>query len=336
VKAKEVAMEDNAPSYPAVRSIPIDWICPSQHQARKDFDPDKLKGLAESLKQEGQLQPIMVRPASPASEPGAGLRTRDSGPSYEIILGERRWRAARLLGWPSIEAKVITTVSEAEAAAKGMVENVQRERLNPIEEAEGFSDLNRLDPIYWTQDKIAEVSGKDRTYVTRSIGLLGLPEAVKDYVRRRTLSRSHAIELLALPTPELQLKFANKIILDGLSLKDARNLIASAIGKLKHGFGKGSRKHQDGAKKASSEVPSEPDPLASLWPQVVSGDIAQNLNVAYQGGNVWDLQWTAPADFHGSAQDLQAQLAQCFLRLGQRLQQTGAETPSQRPDPREP
>src|SRR5579864_6482075 len=105
------------------QSIAIDKIALSRHQARKVFDEEAIKGLAESMKQEGLLQPITVRLA---------------GEAYELISGERRLRGAKLLGWPAIDAKVIQTLSEAEAAAKGLIENLQREDLNPIEEAQGF------------------------------------------------------------------------------------------------------------------------------------------------------------------------------------------------------
>src|SRR5204863_2712710 len=123
-------------------------------------------------------------------------------PRYELISGERRYRAARLLGWTEIEAKVIQTISEAEAAAKGMVENLQREDLNPIEEAEGFKTLNQLDQKYWTQEKIGQVAGRSQTHVSQSTKLLGLPEALLGNIRARILSRSHGLELARRPHKE--------------------------------------------------------------------------------------------------------------------------------------
>jgi len=124
---------------PTILCIPLDQIGPSPYQPRKNFDPDKLKAFAVSLEKEGQLQPILVRRISSTPSPSRGEEVR-----YEIISGERRWRAAQLLGLKTIEAKVIETVSEAAAAAKGMVENLQREDLDPIEEAEG---LNPTSPV---------------------------------------------------------------------------------------------------------------------------------------------------------------------------------------------
>src|SRR5262245_49498451 len=131
-----------------LQSIPLKQIQPSKYQARKAFNEEALKGLAESMKQEGLIEPIVVR---------------QLGESYELISGERRLRAAKMLGWTDIEAKVIFTVSEGEAAAKGLVENLQREDLNPIEEAEGFERLNHLEKKYWTLEKIASVVGKSKS-----------------------------------------------------------------------------------------------------------------------------------------------------------------------------
>src|SRR5579871_1428732 len=149
----------------AFQTFPVYHFASSPHQARKVFDEDALQALAESMKQEGLLQPITVRQV---------------GDGYELISGERRLRAAKMIGWPVIDAKVIKTVSEGEAAAKGLIENLQREDLNAMEEARGFEDLNRLDPAYWTQEQIGKITGKGQTYVSESLGLLRLPESVQD------------------------------------------------------------------------------------------------------------------------------------------------------------
>jgi ParB family chromosome partitioning protein len=193
-----------------VKSIPLSQIQPSKHQARKEFDPETLKGLADSMKAEGLIQPVTVRPV---------------GDAFELISGERRLRAAKSLNWDAIDARVIETSSEAEAAAKGLVENVQREDLNPIEEAEGFQELSQLDPTHWTQGKIAEATGKGRTHVNEYLQFLGLPEEVKEGVRRRTLSAGHAVELLRINNANSQVGMANKIIKGGWSVKQTRAAI---------------------------------------------------------------------------------------------------------------
>jgi ParB/RepB/Spo0J family partition protein len=196
------------------QSIPLDQIQPSRHQARKQFDEESIKSLSESMKAEGLLQPITVRQV---------------GGGFELIGGERRLRAAKLLGWTAIDAKIIQTVSEGESAAKGLIENLQREDLNPIEEAEGFQELYRLDPDYWTHEKIGNVTGRSQSFVTKSLDILSLPEPVKDIMRARMMSRSHAIELNRLPTPELQLEVAKKIP-GHLTWEATRKLVDSIVG----------------------------------------------------------------------------------------------------------
>jgi len=202
---------------PAVfQSIPIDQIRPATHQARKAFDEASIQALAESIKQEGLLQPITIRQV---------------GEQYELISGERRLRAAKLLGWPAIDAKIIQTVSEAEAAAKGLVENLQREDLNPIEEAEGFAEINRLDSGYWTQAKIGQVTGRSESFVSRSLDLLKLPDPIKDDLRARKLSRSHGLEFLRLDTQEKQLNVAKQVLDKKLNWEATRELVDQMLGK---------------------------------------------------------------------------------------------------------
>ena len=191
------------------QSIPLDQIKPSRHQARKQFSEDSIKALAESMKQEGLLQPVSVRQV---------------GDAYELIGGERRLRAAKLLGWTTIDAKLIQTVSEGEAAAKGLIENLQREDLNSIEEAEGFTELKALDS-YWNQERIAEISGKSPDYVSRSFSLLELPAEVVEKLRQRNLSREHGIELVRINNANSQKGMANKIVKGGWSVKKTREAI---------------------------------------------------------------------------------------------------------------
>src|ERR1017187_8039898 len=121
-----------------LQMVSLASIKPSPHQARKAFDEENLWKLAESMRQEGLIQPITVRRLLPT----AGER---DDPGYELVSGERRLRAAKLLEWTDIEARVISVVSEGEVAAKGLIENLQRENLNPMEEAEGFLQLHHVD-----------------------------------------------------------------------------------------------------------------------------------------------------------------------------------------------
>lgn len=273
------------------QKIPLSHILPSPHQARKQFDPERLRGLAESMKQEGLIQAITVRiidqgirqssnsEALPSSVGGGAVisvprslnRSIAQLPMYELISGERRVRAAKLLGWEAIDAKVITTVSDGEAAAKGLVENLQREDLNPIEEAEGFAELQRVDPKYWTQSKIAEVTGRSQGYISQSLRLLALPEEVVQSIRAQIFSRSHGLELARLPSAEMQREMAKRIP-GHLTWEETRRAVTAILS------GKNNRKvkkngHGEGV-----------DPLAGQWPSMLLGP-----EIANAGS--WGVTW---------------------------------------------
>ena len=217
-------MTDNAPVF---KLIHVNHIVPSRHQARRSFNEESISALATSIRNEGLLEPIVVRLVPAPSHLPAGA-TPD-GEWYELVYGERRWRACRLLGWDMMEAKIISVASEAAASAKGLVENLQREGINPIEEAEGFAHLNQLDPGYWTHEKISEVTGRSRVYITQSLGVMQMPDAIKNNVSRLTLSRSHALELMRLPSDDLKIKAANEIITRDLNRESTRQLIDKMI-----------------------------------------------------------------------------------------------------------
>jgi ParB family chromosome partitioning protein len=286
-----------APAPTLVQQIPVDQIRPSSHQARKNFDQEALKGLAQSMKEEGLLQAITVRRV-PRAEGQAQSNDSELGPRasalYELVSGERRLRAAKLLGWPAIDTKIIQTVSEAEAAAKGLVENLQREDLNPIEEAQGLADLNRLDGTYWTQVKIAEVTGKSQSHVSETIRLLDLPDEIKENIRIRIISPDNAAELVRLPNQDLQRKVAEQIIQKGLNSKETRAL-ASKLLKV--------------AKPKKAGRPSL-DLLASIWPPLVA-------NTKVKACGYWDVaykkdKWsfTIGAEAVGSPEDIRQWLRQ--------------------------
>jgi len=189
--------------------IQISKIKSSQYQARKSFDDTSLKSLADSIHIEGLIEPIIVRQV---------------GDEFELVSGERRLRACKLNGAETIEAKVIQTVSEAEAAAKGLVENLQREDLNPIEEAEGIQALLDLHDNHWTQEQIAKVIGKEESRISRTLRFISLSDQIKEKMRRRILTEGHAVELIRLPSPELQEQVGQKIE-EGLSVMATRKLV---------------------------------------------------------------------------------------------------------------
>jgi ParB family chromosome partitioning protein len=253
--SKSIAMDmlSTTPSPNPYATIPVEKIKPSPHQARTQFDPDAIQGLAESMRQEGQLQPIVVQ---------------RRGDTYELISGERRTRAARLLGWQAIEAKIVEPLSEAEAAAKGLVENLQRENLNPVDEAKGFKDLKDLNDKYWTQERIGQVCGKKQDYISRSLALLNLPQPVLALMRQRVVSREHGIELLRLHTPKAQKIMARKIARGDWSVKKTRAAVAEIL-----------------FKAGQPANPSRPaDPLGDLWLGLLS-----DSKIAPRGS--WDVNF---------------------------------------------
>jgi ParB family transcriptional regulator, chromosome partitioning protein len=172
---------------PGLRQIPLDLLDPNPYQPRMKFDQETLEQLAASIRARGVLQPILAR-AHP-TEPDR----------FTIIAGERRWRAAGMAGLHEVPA-IVRDMTDAEAGVAALIENLQREDLNPIEEAEGYSRL--LDELELTQDKLAEAVGKSRAHITNVLRLLNLPPAVQTEVRKGALSFGHARALLTHPDPE--------------------------------------------------------------------------------------------------------------------------------------
>jgi ParB family chromosome partitioning protein len=172
---------------PGFRQIPLDLLDPSPFQPRVAFPQESLEELADSIRARGILQPILAR-----SHPTHPER-------FYIIAGERRWRAAGMAGLHEVPA-IVREMSDTEAATAALIENLQREDLNPMEEAEGYSRL--LDELRVTQEKLAETLGKSRSQITNALRLLNLPPGVQDAVRKGTLSFGHARALLAHEDPE--------------------------------------------------------------------------------------------------------------------------------------
>lgn len=191
----------------SVKHIPIQHLKPGSYQPRREIDPAALHELSESIKQHGLLQPILVREAE---------QNR-----YEIIAGERRWRAAQLAGLPSIAA-LVYEVSEKESAAIALIENIQRENLNAIEEARAFARL--IQEFNLTHQQVAESVGKSRTTVTNLLRLMELHEEVQLLLQRSDIEMGHARALLALQKPN-QLLAARQIIAKELSVREAEALV---------------------------------------------------------------------------------------------------------------
>ena len=191
-----------------VTTLPLREIEPDPEQPRKKFDEEALSGLAASIQENGLLQPIAVRP-------------KRIGTGYLIIAGERRWRAARLAGLTEVPV-LIKDVTDEQAAALALIENLQREDLDPIEVAVGCRQL--IEKYGLTQETAAKRLGKSRSAVTNSLRLLGLPEDVRARVSDGTLSAGHAKVLLGLPEPDLIRAAAQEVAERGLNVRQTEAL----------------------------------------------------------------------------------------------------------------
>ena len=184
--------------------LPVDAIHPNPRQPRKRFDSDAQNGLAESVRAQGVVQPVLVR-----SRPAGG---------WELIAGERRWRAARDAGMKTVPA-VIRDADDRDTLLLGLVENVAREDLSPVEEAHAFAML--LDEFGLSLGEVAEKVGKSKPAVSNTVRLLELPEDVLAMVERRQLTEGHARAVLAVPDHEGRRKLARAIVQKGLSVRAA-------------------------------------------------------------------------------------------------------------------
>ena len=183
-------------------------IEPNKEQARKQFDEAALSELADSIAQHGVLQPLLVRPLI--------------GGGYQLVAGERRWRASRIAGLTQVPV-VIKELSDTEAAVISLIENLQREDLNPVEEALGFSSL--MKDFNLTQEEAAQKVGKSRPAVANALRLLKLPEKVLDMVRENKLSAGHARALAAIEDEKILISTAELIVEKGLSVRAVEKLV---------------------------------------------------------------------------------------------------------------
>jgi len=198
------------PDGEGVRTLPIEQLEPGPYQPRQPIDPASLRELADSIRARGILQPLLARP-HPAS-PGR----------YQIIAGERRWRAAQAAGLHEVPA-LVRPLADAEAMAAALVENLQRQDLNAVEEAEGYRRL--IGEFAMTQESLGEAVGKSRSHVANTLRLLNLPARVLAEVRGGALTAGHARALLAHPEPE---KAALAVIARGLNVRQTEALAARA------------------------------------------------------------------------------------------------------------
>ncbi|MFC7332544.1 ParB/RepB/Spo0J family partition protein [Rhodocista pekingensis] len=195
------------------RLVPIDQLHPGRYQPRRRFDDEEMRALVDSVRERGVLQPLLVR-KDEDSPPGA--------PSFEIIAGERRWRAAQLAGLHEVPV-LVRTLSDREALEIALIENIQRQDLTPLEEAEGFRRL--MDEFSHTQEDLARAVGKSRSHVANMLRLLALPDEVKQLVQEGQLSMGHARALLTAHDPAA---LAQEVVKRGLNVRQTEQLVKDA------------------------------------------------------------------------------------------------------------
>ncbi|MFH1143186.1 MAG: ParB/RepB/Spo0J family partition protein [Candidatus Eisenbacteria bacterium] len=246
------------PILEGVRQIPVDSIIPNQRQPRSDWDPEGMEQLTRSIAQTGLLEPILVRP---------------KGDQYEIIAGERRWRACKSAGWREIPV-LIREMEDRQSLEAALIENLQREDLNPVEEARAYDVLSSEYGL--THVDIAKRVSKDRSTVTNLMRLLKLPEPVLQCVSRGTLSAGHARVLLSLPADQ-QVSAAERFLQEKWSVRDAEAWAA----RVNEGMRRGNRPR--GAKRSAPK----PDHLRRIEEGLCRhfGTEAK-IRLARQGGRV--------------------------------------------------
>ena len=205
-------ISDSQKSDDTLKEIPLESLQRGRYQPRIDMRQESLEELASSIKSQGIVQPLAVRPV--ASNSGTEAR-------YEIIAGERRWRAAQIAGLKSVPV-VIKSIPDSDAIAMALIENIQRENLNPFEEALALNRLIKEFDI--THQEAADAVGRSRSSVSNILRLLELPETIADFVKSRKIEMGHARALLSINDKSLQIDIAKMIIKKGLSVREVERL----------------------------------------------------------------------------------------------------------------
>ena len=240
---------------PAVTALAIDLVTPNPQQPRRRFDEAELDELAASIRQHGVIQPIIVRP-----DP-------DGSGQYQIVAGERRWRAAQRAQIHDIPA-VIRPLDDRSVLEIAIIENIQRADLNPIEEAQGYSQL--IEAFSYTQEDLARVVGKSRSHLANLLRLLALPEDVQALLREGRLSAGHARALVTAPNPSA---LAREAVSEGLSVREVEARAKSA----RSGRGGGGRAR-------APRAPAEKDADTRLLEGDLSAAIGMSVQIAHTPG----------------------------------------------------
>lgn len=208
-----IFMENDLQDSSNVKTLRISEIEPNKKQPRSDFNDGALAELAESIAKHGVLQPLLVRPII-------------GGEGYQIVAGERRWRACRMAGIQDVPV-IIRDLNDMETMQIALIENLQREDLSPVEEAMGYKSL--MDEFQFTQDDIAKVIGKSRPSITNSLRLLNLPDEVLKLLGDGSLSAGHARALLSLRSVEEMIRVADFVVKNDLSVRALESLVKKAL-----------------------------------------------------------------------------------------------------------
>lgn len=229
----------------ALRDVPLSSIRPNQYQPRKQFDEESLLTLVDSIRAIGVLQPVLLRETSPGE--------------YELIAGERRWRAARRAGLQTIPA-LVQVADDASSLEQALVENLHREDLNPLDEAAAYQQL--IEDFHLTHEDVARRVGKSRAAITNSLRLFQLPPAVQRLVRDAKLTSGHSRALLTTPDRELQERLAHEAVESNLSVRALEELVRAYV-------------HDEAAAALAESMPAPPVPAGPVDAVVVEDEGAQ-------------------------------------------------------------
>ena len=198
-----------------LQTLKIGEVEPNRDQPRKDFDPEKLELLADSIRQHGLIQPITVR------ELPSAVNSTVNSSSYQIVAGERRWRAARIAGLEEVPVRIME-LTDVQTMQIALIENLQREDLNPVEESKGYQEL--IENYSMTQDQLAKVVGRARSSVANALRLLTLPDEVLGLVRRNLLSKGHCKAIMSAQSTASMIRLAKQAAAGELSVRETERL----------------------------------------------------------------------------------------------------------------
>lgn len=256
------SVDQEADNTDNVKDIRVDQIVPNEYQPRTQFDEEKIIELARTLQTHGIIQPIIVR-------------TKDED-TYEIIAGERRWRASQHLEWETIPA-IVRELTDTETASIALIENIQREQLSVIEEAHAYVQLIEMHEL--TQEALAQRLGKSQSTIANKLRLLHLPDEVQQALLNKAISERHARALMRLKTEEEQVTFLQKILDEKLTVKDVEKLISQ---------------HLEKPKEKKKNVPK----FVSKDIRIVTNTIKRSLNLIKNTGVQFESEETDHDDYY--------------------------------------